>query len=300
MENTLFSLLRNKEIIAVLDGDLELGITSINGKEYRIAMPYLSGKAICDIAQLFGIPMTYNGNFGPSRWNYMDSLIQNAISSNRISDLLAFMFAKERFEKSIDADDARTVTDVYENIKSLVIEKINALLSFGGNKLSVVGNRFIISKADEVVVVNVPAIKTVDRSYIKDMTDRAHANIDNGYYDSAITQSRTLLEEVFCYVLEKKGIEPVTSGDMNALFKQVKSSYNMHSDPNTDRRILSLLTGLNGITNSIAEMRNKDSDAHGVGSARIEIRDYHARVYVNAAMTMADFILSVEQNANSK
>lgn len=36
----------------------------------------------------------------------------------------------------------------------------------------------------------------------------------------------------------------------------------------------------------LAEMRNKGSDAHGVGGKRISINDYHARLFVNSAMTM--------------
>lgn len=36
-------------------------------------------------------------------------------------------------------------------------------------------------------------------------------------------------------------------------------------------------------------MRNKDSDSHGAGSKQIKIAEYHARLFVNSAMTMADF-----------
>ena len=71
----------------------------------------------------------------------------------------------------------------------------------------------------------------------------------------------------------------------------------MHTDANTDRRINALLSGLNSIVSAIAEMRNKDSDAHGVGANRIPIEEHHARLFVNAAMAMADFILSVEQKS---
>lgn len=60
-----------------------------------------------------------------------------------------------------------------------------------------------------------------------------------------------------------------------------------------DKRINTLLSGLEKIVSSIAEMRNKASDSHGVGANRITIADHHARLYVNSAMTMADFILSV-------
>lgn len=47
----------------------------------------------------------------------------------------------------------------------------------------------------------------------------------------------------------------------------------------------------------IAEMRNVGSDSHGVGAKRISIAEHHAKLFVNAAMIMADFILSVEENA---
>lgn len=69
----------------------------------------------------------------------------------------------------------------------------------------------------------------------------------------------------------------------------------MHTDANTDRRINTLLSGLNSVVSSIAEMRNKNSDAHGVGANRISIDEHHARLFINSAMTMADFIISVQQ-----
>ena len=40
-------------------------------------------------------------------------------------------------------------------------------------------------------------------------------------------------------------------------------------------------------------MRNKDSDAHGVGAKRIEIKDYHARLYVNTSVSLAEFMLAL-------
>ena len=118
-------------------------------------------------------------------------------------------------------------------------------------------------------------------------------DVENGEYDSAITKSRTLLEEVFCFVIEKKQKEPSQKGDIKKLYKQVKELYNMHSDAGMDKRINELLSGLEKIIDAIAEMRNKNSDAHGVGQKRINISEHHARLFVNSAMTMADFILSV-------
>ena len=103
------------------------------------------------------------------------------------------------------------------------------------------------------------------------------------------------LEETFCYVIELKNEATSHSGDVAKLYKQVRTLYNMHTDANTDRRINTLLSGLNSIVSSIAEMRNKDSDTHGVGVNRIRIDEHHARLFINSAMTMADFIISVQQ-----
>lgn len=151
----------------------------------------------------------------------------------------------------------------------------------------------VFERERNAVQIETPAIVLVNRDYIKDISTRAIRDIENGEYDSAITKCRTLLEEVFCYVIEKKGEEPSQKGDIKKLYKQVKELYNMHADAGTDKRINELLSGLEKIIDAIAEMRNKSSDAHGVGQKRINISEHHARLFVNSAMTMADFILSV-------
>ena len=48
--NTNYNLLKNKEIIAILDGDFQ--IEEVDG--IRIAMPYLSGPMLCELSQKFG------------------------------------------------------------------------------------------------------------------------------------------------------------------------------------------------------------------------------------------------------
>ena len=67
----------------------------------------------------------------------------------------------------------------------------------------------------------------------------------------------------------------------------------MHANKDMDKRINKLLSGLENIVQSIAEMRNNGSDSHGLGSKRVNISDYHARLAVNSSTIMAEFILSV-------
>lgn len=301
-ENNLYRLLKTRDIIGILDGDAEYGEYKFSdGTTVKVAMPYLSGPELCGISTSFGLPVEYVwGGSNLSRWMYLDNLMDYCIKENRFSDLLAYLFSKEQFVRVLSGHGADEIAGAYEHITATILQKINGFLCFGKNELAVVGKQFVVRAIGSKVEVQAPKIKTIDREYIKSISSRAMEDVEQHNFDSAITKSRTLLEETFCYVIEKKGEVPSDSGDIAKLFKQVKEFYNMHTDRNTDKRIIILLSGLNSIVSAIAEMRNKDSDAHGVGANRIPIEEHHARLFVNSATTMADFILSVEEKINKK
>ena len=212
-----------------------------------------------------------------------------------MSDFLSYLFSKDKFVDVLRDLSVKDIQSAHEAILQKVLEQINSILYFGGHELRVIGKVYQVCNVGEVVAVAAPAVKIIDRAYIKDLAGRANKDIDEGNFDSAITKARTILEETFCYVIEKKGEVPSDSGDIGKLYGQVKTLYNMHADKNLDKRINTLLSGLEKIISAIAEMRNKESDSHGVGSKRIGIADYHTRLFVNSAIAMADFILSVYQ-----
>lgn len=296
--NKNYDLLRSKDIIEILDGDSQ--IEEIDG--IRIAMPYLSGPMLCELSQKFGCYQEYYwGNSSKpnlSRWQYMDNILKYVIKENKVSQLLSYMMEKERFSDSLRK--LNTVSDIekmYKYIIQKVIDQINSILYFGGHELVIINNQFIVKNIDEKINIDIPNINVVNRDYIKDLSERAMKDIDEGNLDSAITKSRTILEETFCYAIEIKGEEPSDNGDIGKLYKQVKDLYSMHTNKDMDKRVNKLLSGLENIVQSIAEMRNNGSDSHGLGSKRVNIADYHARLAVNSSTTMAEFILSVSQNS---
>ena len=296
--NKNYDLLRSKDIIAILDGDSQ--IEEIDG--IRIAMPYLSGPMLCELSQKFGCYQEYYwGNSSKpnlSRWQYMDNILKYVIKENKVSQLLSYMMEKERFSDSLKK--LNTVSDIekmYKYIIQKVIDQINSILYFGGHELVIINNQFIVKNIDEKINIDIPNINVVNRDYIKDLSERAMKDIDEGNLDSAITKSRTILEETFCYAIEIKGEELSDNGDIGKLYKQVKDLYSMHANKDMDKRVNKLLSGLENIVQSIAEMRNNGSDSHGLGSKRVNISDYHARLAVNSSTTMAEFILSVSQNS---
>ncbi|PKL14635.1 MAG: abortive phage infection protein [Spirochaetae bacterium HGW-Spirochaetae-8] len=297
----LFKLLCNKSIIEILDGDTEFGEMSSQGwgSSIKISMPYLSGPAICGISTRFGLAADYPRTGGAqSRWSYFKDLLKHCIDNNQTSELLAFLFSKNQFTEKLKGLSPSIIDATYKDIVEKAIENINSVLYFSGNELIVIGETFSIRTIGTQVTVAAPAVKQIDRGYIKDLGERALKDIEESNCDSAITKSRTLLEEVFCYVIEKKNETPSSSGDIGKLYNQVKTLYKMHQDGDTDKRINMLLSGLEKIVNAIAQMRNEISDSHGVGSRRISIKDYHALLAVNSAITMANFILSVGDSAN--
>lgn len=274
--NKNYDLLRSKDIIAILDGDSQ--IEEIDG--IRIAMPYLSGPMLCELSQKFGCYQEYYwGNSSKpnlSRWQYMDNILKYVIKENKVSQLLSYMMEKERFSDSLRK--LNTVSDIekmYKYIIQKVIDQINSILYFGGHELVIINNQFIVKNIDEKINIDIPSINVVNRDYIKDLSERAMKDIDEGNLDSAITKSRTILEETFCYAIEIKGEEPSDNGDIGKLYKQVKDLYSMHTNKDMDKRVNKLLSGLENIVQSIAEMRNNGSDSHGLGSKRVNIADYH-------------------------
>ena len=138
-----------------------------------------------------------------------------------------------------------------------------------------------------------PKLARIHSEYIRKTVERANRHISEGEYDSALTNARTLLEEVFCFVLEKKGVSKSKNLDIFSLYNEVKSVYGLRQNNEYDKRVNGLLSGLEKILQSISEMRNAQSDAHGLGSRRLKIKSHHARLFVNASHVMADFILAV-------
>jgi|GEM_PF-244719 hypothetical protein len=310
-----FKLLTARNIIDILDGDTKFDtFTFENGKYFVIAMPYLTGQMLCRISTQFGLVVRYNFDTtndkkqNKSRWTYLTDLFEYCISNDTCSNLLLYLFSQNNFTNEIFKENMKGDYYGYQNYQELndneidfaykiiierVIKEINELLKFSQKELVIVSDNIIIKPITDDIKIETPKIQIIDRKYIRDKAEQAMHHIDQGQYDTALTQARTLLEEIFCYVLEKKNIKPAAAGKIGDLYKQVREAYNMHTDDNTDKRVKKLLSGLNTIVDAIAEMRNQISDAHGQGEKRISIRDYHAQLAVNSAITISEFILSV-------
>lgn len=292
MASNEFDCLLQKHICELLNGDIVL--IEKDGKKYP--MPYLSGPDLCSLSTRFGKNATYtwgSGAVNGSRWTYMQSLLKHTIASDQISVLLSHLFSFERFVYLKDIGSAEVIQRIHFEICTAAIDNINSQLLFSAKELKILGGRFVITKIGEKPIIEAPVIKNIDSHYVQGLRDRIEENIESGDFDSVITKSRTLIEEVLIYILEQRG-EPVsTKGDISKLYQQVKVLLGMNQSGDFDKRVNGMLSGLEKIIQAIAEMRNSNSDAHGVGSKRIEIRKHEALLVVNSAITLSEYVLSV-------
>jgi len=298
--NERYDLLKARFILDIFIGDTyfdSIKLSENDCRSVRCALPYLTGSAICNIASRFGYALSYNYGGALSRWAYMEKIVDWCIENNRISELLKYMFSKERFTDVFRGYSRDEVDSLYNQIISTIISKINGYLSCSGNEMVLIGRVYHVKSQHVEIPVETPSLDGIDREYVRQLIDRALEDISNGNNDSAITKARTVIEEIFCYAIEQKGETPSDRGDITRLYRQVKDLYNMHQNRDVDRQVNDLLSGLNKIVGAIFNMRNIAGDSHGLGTRRVPISEPYARLTVGASAVFSEFMLSVIENA---
>ncbi len=285
-----FSLLINRKIIDVLIGDVKL--------YDEFSLPYMSGPELCQVSTTFGLARTYTwGNRGvanKSRWEYMQDLMKHLNPQGRIPDLLSYLMQQDRFKNLIGVGDIQKVDETYKGVIKSAIDAINAQLVTARVELRLVNKTFVLTRAGEEVVIETPKVKNITSQYIRELLDRIKDDLDNKDYDSVITKSRTLLEEVLIFIIEKMTFERYkSSGDLVKMYQDATELLNMRQKSDWDKRINELLGGLHKIVNAISSMRNMNSDAHGAGSGRINIKKREALLAAHSSMMLAEYWLSV-------
>lgn len=285
-----FSLLINRRIIDILIGDVK-----VYG-DY--ALPYMSGPDLCQLCTTFGLPKKYVwGGGNQSRWEYMQELLSKLHPEGRISDLLLYLFQLSRFDKLTSLADPQKVKDTYNAIIANSLKSINAQLLIAGKELRLVNNKFVMAEIGEEITFEAPKVKIINSQYIRELPERIKGDIDNKDYDSVITKSRTLLEEVLIYIIERRTFERYKSnGDLNKIYQDATELLNMRQRSEWDKRVNEMLGGLHKLVSAISSMRNMNSDAHGAGSGRISIKQREALLVANSAMIMSEYWLSVFEN----
>lgn len=288
-----FSLLINRRIIDILIGDVKL--------YGEFSLPYMSGPDLCNLSTTFGLARTYtwgNSRIGAnkSRWEYMQDLLKYLNPQGRIPELLSYLTQQGRFENLTGIGDIHKVDETYKAIIKGMLDAINAQLVIARVELRLLNKKFVMAGIGEEVVIETPKVKIITSQYIRELPERIKDDLENKDYDSVITKSRTLLEEVLIFIIEKMTFERYKSnGDLVKIYQDATELLNMRQKGDWDKRVNELLGGLHKLVSVISSMRNMNSDAHGAGSSRINIKKREALLVAHSSMMLAEYWLSVHE-----
>ncbi|MBR6178607.1 MAG: abortive infection family protein [Bacteroidales bacterium] len=145
-------------------------------------------------------------------------------------------------------------------------------------------------------IIDTKIMNDTPQDYLNNNNQLIQKAIEDGDYDSVVTKCRTIIEECYCYGIEQKGLKILGDGELNSLRKQFGDLYGITRTNNpteVEKNINDIYSGINKIADAIGRLRNKNSDAHGVGAARLQFKECEARLISNSAKTICEYLLSI-------
>jgi hypothetical protein len=139
-------------------------------------------------------------------------------------------------------------------------------------------------------IVHAPSLVQLTEASIQEHVDKARQKIDHGDSAGAIANAYTLVEAFLKQLLRKTGTEfKESEGDIRVLYKAVCTP--LHLDPkgeSLENYLKAILEGLQRQIGGLFEVANKASDRH---ARKYNPAPHHARLAVNAAFTLCEFLL---------
>lgn len=108
---------------------------------------------------------------------------------------------------------------------------------------------------------------------------------------SAITAACAILEAFFIVYLERHSIDLPNKKSIKPLWTKVQSHLGLDPKGKDDQDILKILSGMSSIVDGIGAFRTHNGSAHGGGKLRYKTQPRHARLTINAAHTLAFFLI---------
>ena len=171
---------------------------------------------------------------------------------------------------------------------------LNEYLAFDGYELVRRGRDWTVvvaSKSSVSIEALVKATDPLTHEFIHEQLDKCERKLGEGDHDGAITNARALLEAVLREVESRvTGSTTDTKGDLAKHYKAVQKLLHLEPDrKDIDGSLRQMLSGLVSIVHGVSAARNSMSDAH---ARTYRPSAHHARLVVNAAQTLADFLLA--------
>jgi len=249
-------------------------------EEFKLAPKYRSGPVLVALFNEHGLNEVYGSGF-PSRGSFTEGCLRELNGKPSLGGLISEVFDRLEFE----GDDVHLAA----------IEDINRYLQRDGFLLeSRLGKVMMLTSSGTHVPLVIPeAVEIASGEFVRDNIDKCNQKLSEGDYRGAITNARSLCEDVL-FEIEAKLSEatPKYDGDLPKLFKRVKSLLKMDAKKGASGNdaLVQLLRGLTTMVNGLSGMSNKFADRHGGENEKSQ--RHHAELAVNSANTLCAYMLA--------
>ena len=117
--------------------------------------------------------------------------------------------------------------------------------------------------------------------------------------EDAITSARALVESTCKAILEELEIPYEDRWNLGRLYKEAAQALQLSPSGYHEQVFKQILSGMFSVSHGLAEVRNAFGDAHGKGKQPVRATPRHARLAVNAAGTLAVFLLETREARRS-
>ena len=298
LENEDYVLVNQRTIIDLL----------IEGEVFQ----YLSGSDIQGLGKKFGIT-----DVGGSRWFMLETIFNQLHAKGKTERFLKYFFFEMNNNSAVKEvirdnefnqpkyDEIAEITEesqennraVAKFLRQELLERVNIELAISDKKLIAVNNGIKIVDYDSEPEIIASTTEIIDNEYINDLLEKSMKSLIEEDFDSVVTKSRTLMESVFIQILHENNVSFKENGNISQYRTSVNKALNMRPDNNWNKDVSNMITGLNRIIDSISNMRNNNSDAHG-SSNRVRINGSEAELILNTAVNVSKYYLEI--NARKK
>lgn len=250
-------------------------ITGDNGKSI-----YRTGPDLVDFFNELGFNDTYTKVF-PTRWVFAEKKIKELIRQNKFPQFIVYSLSSEHF---IELEDMKKrVTEI--------VDYWNTYLQFDNLKINYNGEKiYLDSLSKSNVLIKEEHLDILSTEFLKEQINKCERKLLEKDFDGAITNARTLVEEILLEIEERiTGKREKNNGEIAALYNRIKKLINFDpGEKGLNDSLKQILQGLNSIVVGLGKLRTKASDSH---AREYKPSEHHARLAVNSAMTFTSFII---------
>jgi len=244
---------------------------------------YLTGKNLIHYFNKFGYNETSLGCFS-----------RNSFTEQKLRELNGKGVIRQIIEETVNPRRFLGHECNYDDAAKL----LNEMIRYDKIELRKLGEEYKVFDLNELLVKPSTLVE-INHGFVNEQIKKCNEKIVVQDYNGAITNARSMIEALFIEVIEKhEKIEIKNDGNLDGLWSKVKKILKLELDKeNLPEYVIQILSGIDTAIKGLAGLSNNTSDRH---ATKFKTRKHHAKLAVNLAITLGEFLLDSWQFQKGK